>query len=149
MKKDSNKVAKTSESNAELNKKLIENFVSLQKVMANLSSKFDNLSDQISKLLQLFEISAKAMAEKDFETFSRTDNKEVLEKINNLLEQNKTIARGLTLLHQQNPQEMQIKEINDGYKQISYQQNHQLPRKMLPSENSRMQQRSHSPQNYY
>ena len=138
-----------SDSNTELNKKLIENFVALQRVMTNLSSKFDNLSDQIAKLLQLFEISAKAMAEKDFETFSKTDNKEILEKLNNLLEQNKTIARGLTLLHQQNPQEMQIKEISDGYKQMSYQQNHQPMKRMLPSENSRLQQRPHSSQNYY
>ena len=137
-----------SDSNTELNKKLIENFVALQRVMTNLSSKFDNLSDQIAKLLQLFEISAKAIAEKDFETFSKTDNKEVLEKLNGLLEQNKTIARGLTLLHQQNPQEMQIKEISKGYKPMSYQQNHPMKR-MLPSENSRLQQRPHSSQNYY
>lgn len=38
---------------------LVENFVSLQKVMTNLSLKFDNLTNQISKLLDLFEISAK------------------------------------------------------------------------------------------
>lgn len=124
----STKKTTISNSNAELNKKLIENFVALQKVMANLSSKFDNLSDNIAKLLQLFEISAKAMAEKDFEAFSKTDNKEVLEKLNSLLEQNKTIARGLTLLHQQNPQEM---------------------KRMLPSESSRLQQRTLPSQNYY
>ena len=34
---------------------LVENFVALQKVMVNLSIKFDNLSGQISKLLELFE----------------------------------------------------------------------------------------------
>src|SRR3989338_6779944 len=38
---------------------LLENFVSLQRVLTNLSIKFDSLSDNISKLLQLFEISAK------------------------------------------------------------------------------------------
>jgi len=44
---------------------LVENFVALQKVMVNLSIKFDNLSGQISKLLELFEISAKAFTEKE------------------------------------------------------------------------------------
>ena len=96
---------------------LIENFITLQKVMTNLSIKFDSLSDQISKLLDLFEISAKAMAEKDFETkedifspkaeqdfkdktFTNKTNEELTEKFNILLEQNKTIARGFTLMNE-------------------------------------------------
>ena len=79
---------------------LIENFVSLQKVMVNLSVKFDGLTQQISKLLDLFEISAKALAEKDFEIEkSNRENMKILEKIENVLEQNKTIARGLSLMH--------------------------------------------------
>ena len=80
---------------------LMENFVALQKVMVNLSLKMENLTSQISKLLELFEISAKALAEKDFEfNRDRKDNKEIKEKINSLLDQNKIIARGLTLLHE-------------------------------------------------
>ena len=43
---------------------LIDNFINLQKVMANLSVKFDELSLNISRLLQLFEISAKTFAER-------------------------------------------------------------------------------------
>ena len=79
---------------------LIENFVSLQKVMVNLSVKFDSLTHQISKLLELFEISAKALAEKDFEIEkSNRENAKILGKIENVLEQNKTIARGLSLMH--------------------------------------------------
>lgn len=99
-------IVKSSKSKAPSNKEnvnkiLIENFVSLQKVMTNLSSKFDNLAGQISKLLELFEISAKALAEKDFgDEKEKKDNKKVLEKIDNLLEQNKIIARGVTLLHE-------------------------------------------------
>ena len=42
---------------------LVENFVSLQKVMTNLSLKFDNLAFQISKLLELFEKGHKEMGE--------------------------------------------------------------------------------------
>lgn len=80
-------------------KVLIENFVSLQKVMTNLSMKFDELSKQISKLLELFEISAKSIAGKGF------DPDKIEKKVDNLLEQNKIIARGLTLVHEkQNPQ---------------------------------------------
>lgn len=83
-----------------VNEVLVENFVSLQRVMTNLSLKFDNLTSQISKLLELFEISAKTLAEKNPDL--REDNKEVVKKLDNLLEQNKVIARGLTLLHESN-----------------------------------------------
>ena len=85
---------------------LIQNFVSLQKVMTNLSMKFDHLTNQISKLLELFEISAKSLAEKEFnlEKFDR-DDKKVVEKIDSLLEQNKTIARGLSLIHEKAPEQ--------------------------------------------
>jgi len=87
--------------NTNIEKTLIENFVSLQKVMVNLSIKFDNLTDQISKLLNLFEISAKTLAQKEFDTEGNKEkNKKIIEKIDKLLEQNKTIARGLTLIHE-------------------------------------------------
>jgi len=78
---------------AELEALLIENFTSLQKVLTNLSIKFEQLSEQISKLLQLFEIAAKDFVEKH-----QSQDKELAEKIDKLLEQNKVIARGLTTL---------------------------------------------------
>lgn len=79
---------------------LIENFVSLQKVMVNLSSKFDTLSGRISKLLDIFEISAKALAEKDFNLEKDTkETEKILKRVDNLSEQNKIIARGLTLMN--------------------------------------------------
>ena len=79
---------------------LIENFIALQQVMTNLSIKFDHLSDQISKLLQLFEISAKALAEKDFNIEKGSVNSEKIAKqMDTLLEQNKIIARGMTLIN--------------------------------------------------
>lgn len=86
----------------DIEKVLVENFIALQKVMTNMATKFDNLSDNIAKLLEVFEISAKALAEKDFEQLKDSDNKEVLEKLNNLLEQNKIIARGITLMGEKN-----------------------------------------------
>ena len=82
---------------------LVENFVSLQKVMTNLSLRFDNLASQISKLLELFEISAKSLANKDFGLEKEDKNsKEVIAKLDNLLGQNKIIAKGLTLMHEAN-----------------------------------------------
>jgi hypothetical protein len=76
---------------------LLDNFVSLQKVLTNLAVKFDSLSDQMSKLLELFEISAKSFAEKS----SKTDiDGESFDKLDTLLEQNKTIARGIMLIEE-------------------------------------------------
>jgi hypothetical protein len=83
---------------------LIENFVSLQHVMTNLAVKFDNLSNQISKLLELFEISAKTLAERGALGEDKTDKK-IAERLDSLLEQNKIIARGVALLHEKNSQE--------------------------------------------
>ena len=91
---------KTSSKNASVEKVLIENFISLQKVMTNLAMKFDGLSTQISKLLELFEISAKTLAEKDIKLDKGKEDKKVVERLDTLLNQNKIIARSLTLLHE-------------------------------------------------
>ncbi|MBU0959058.1 MAG: hypothetical protein KKB31_03885, partial [Nanoarchaeota archaeon] len=40
---------------------LIENFVSLQRVLTNLTIKLDGVANQMTKLLDIFEISAKAL----------------------------------------------------------------------------------------
>jgi hypothetical protein len=95
-----------SENRMDVEKVLVENFVSLQKVMTNLAVKFDNLSDQISKLLELFEISAKTLAEKG----AMGDDKKILEKIDSLLDQNKVIAKGIALLHERSimPEEQEV-----------------------------------------
>lgn len=87
--------------NTQLEKILIENFVALQKVMVNLSIKLDELTNKISKLLELFETSAKTLSEKDFSyTKGNEDSKKVIEKIDSLINQNKTIARGLALMYE-------------------------------------------------
>ena len=92
--------SKIPKDDAKLERALIENFIGLQKVMVNLSVKFDDLSNKISQLLELFEISAKALAEKDI-TIEKTarDDTKIIQEIGNLSEQNKVIARGLTLMH--------------------------------------------------
>lgn len=83
-------------------KVLIENFVSLQNVIADLSSKLNNLSDQMSKLLGIFEESAKTFMEKDIKLIGGGSDKGVSDKLDQLLEQNKILARGITLLHEAN-----------------------------------------------
>lgn len=84
---------------------LVENFIALQKVMVNLSMKFENLSDKMAKLLDVFEISAKTMAEKDFELGKDKSSEELKKKLDTLVNQNKVIARGLTLLHEGHSQD--------------------------------------------
>jgi len=95
------KKSKIKEEDKKIERILIENFVGLQKVMVNLSVKFEELSNKISKLLEIFEISAKALAEKDLtiEQTARDDSK-IIQEIGNLSNQNKVIARGLTLMHE-------------------------------------------------
>ena len=89
----------------DMNQILIDNFTNLQKVLTNLSIKFDDLSTNISKLLQLFEISAKSFterySEKDRKEEIKQETKEdkhLLNKLDSLLDQNKTIAKGIMLM---------------------------------------------------
>ena len=98
---DPNYKKRIDSSGEELNKVLIDNFVNLQKVLTNLSIKFEELSSNISKLLQLFEISAKSFAEKYPEGMITPGiNKEFINKVDSLLDQNKTISRGITLIEE-------------------------------------------------
>jgi seryl-tRNA synthetase len=80
--------------------RIIENLVGLQKVHTDLAEKFDNLSKEISNLLKLFEMAAKSFGKNSLTKGADTD-KEFLNKIDKLLEQNKTIAKGLTLMESQ------------------------------------------------
>jgi hypothetical protein len=99
---------KKAEPKKETDKILIENFVTLQKVLTNLAIKFDSLSERIDKLLELFEISAKSFAEKQkslpdpvlMERKRDLREKDFIEKIDKLLDQNRVIAKGLTMLEE-------------------------------------------------
>lgn len=89
----------------EIEAMLIDNFTNLQKVLTNLSIKFDELSANISKLLQLFEISARSFAEKysdknPEELVNKSVDTEYLKKLDSLLDQNKTIAKGIMLMEE-------------------------------------------------
>lgn len=79
--------------------KLVENLIELQKIHTNLAEKLDKLSSQLSGLLALFEMSAKSFAKQPHLQTAEKD-KEFLDKIDKLLDQNKTIAKGLTLMEE-------------------------------------------------
>jgi len=97
----SEKVERASHDVEKINALLIENFVNLQKVMTNTADKLDNLSIQISRLLSLFEQTAKNFTEKVSTGMPEIEkDKEFLDKLNKLLDQNKTIAKGLTLMEE-------------------------------------------------
>ena len=99
-KKEADNSGLSHEKTSNAQKILIENFVSLQDVMTNMSSKLNNLTIQISRLLELFEQSAKTFMEKDLK-FAGGADKELVSKLDRLIEQNKIIAQGITLLHEE------------------------------------------------
>lgn len=114
--------------NTQVDKVLVENFVSLQKVMTNLAVKFDNLSSQISKLLNLFEISAKSLAEKGYSEKER----KVADKLDNLIEQNKVIAKGVALLHERGRVEEHL-ETMPAEQMPPQERPMQMPRMQIPT----------------
>jgi len=82
---------------------LMENFVSIQKVLTYLTKGLDENTKKMGDFLELFEESAKAFVKNSPNSSSENskDNwqEEVTDKIDNLFEQNKVLARGLTLIH--------------------------------------------------
>lgn len=90
---------KSDDEKSSLEGRILDNIVQLQKIETRLAEKFDRLSSQIGELLHLFEMSARAFAQQPHIQMAEKD-KEFLEKIDKLLEQNKTIAKGLTLMEE-------------------------------------------------
>jgi len=91
-KKEVNKM----KSSTNIDKDLLENFVTLQHVLTNMAVKFEDLSNNISRLLQLFELSAKSFADKPIATPGV--DQEFLKKLDSLLDQNKTISKGIMMM---------------------------------------------------
>jgi hypothetical protein len=91
-------IYKTSEG---LDKLVVSNFVELQKVLVNMSAKIENLTSKLSRLLDLFEMSAKTLSEKDLDILKPNEHsKEVEKKVDSLMEQNKIIAKGLAMIYE-------------------------------------------------
>ena len=72
----------------------------MQKVQTDLSEKFSHLASEISNLLALFEVTARNFAKNVPANDQFTKDKEFLDKIDKLLDQNKTLAKGLTLMEE-------------------------------------------------
>lgn len=75
---------------------LIENFVGLQRAMTHLSIKFEGLSENLSKLLGILELSAKNYLTK--EAPKDASSSELAKQVDYLIDQNKAIAEGLLLI---------------------------------------------------
>ena len=86
----------------ELNRAVLNNLISLQKVMVNLALKIDSLSTQMSKLLELFEISARSLAKKDFGYDMDNESKKILQKLDAISQQAGLIGKGLALIYEMN-----------------------------------------------
>jgi hypothetical protein len=126
-------------SKAEIEQALLANFISMQKVLTNLSVKFEDLSGKMERLLELFEISAKSFSEKYAEGYSErssleTGDTEFLKKLDSLLDQNKTIAKGIMLMedrirNRSNPQFSQQSQQQNIEQSIDpFRQRNPLPR---------------------
>ena len=89
--------AKTKPAKSAIPKALISNFVALQRVQTDLTIKLDALTKQIAELLNLFEATAKTFSENPAILTSERD-KEFIDKINQLLEQDKVIAKGVVYI---------------------------------------------------
>ena len=88
-------------SRTEMDKLMLDNFVTLQKVLTNLTIKFNDLADQMSKMLNLFEISAKSFLEKEGKGMGLSkEDKEFLSKLDKVFDQNRKIARALTMMEE-------------------------------------------------
>ncbi len=84
----------------ELEHALLKNLVELQKVNTNIAEKFDGLAKEISHLLALFELAARNFAKNAPQTGEYQKDKDFLEKIDKLLDQNKLLAKGLTIMEE-------------------------------------------------
>ncbi len=109
---------------------LTENFVNLQKSFAQLTQRFDNLAGQISALLRLFEISAKNIAEKPELGFE----KDFTNKLNAILDQNKVIAKAMSIIEERTRQPAPMQPVQMQYPQ--QQRPMPMPQRAMPQPQS-------------
>ena len=78
---------------------VIENSIALQKVVTELAVNIKKMSLDISEMLELFKESAKSLSsEKADEEIKKSDLDELKSRIDELIDQNKIIAKGILLL---------------------------------------------------
>ena len=80
-------------------KLLLENSIALQGVLTNLAVSLDRLSKSMEKMLDVFKENSMAIGEdKASSEVREAREKELVDRLDNLIEQNRTIAKGLVLL---------------------------------------------------
>jgi methyl coenzyme M reductase subunit D len=84
----------------EMEHAILRNLVELQKINTNMTEKFDQLAKEMSQLLALFELTARNFAKNAPPTEDYAKDKEFVEKIDKLLDQNKLLAKGLTMMEE-------------------------------------------------
>lgn len=99
-KKTTKKAIKKRVTSKRTESKLVEHTLALQKHNLNLIEKVEGLTGRIDAMLQLFESAADALAQKELQVREEDQNtKKMLERLDLLFEQNKIIAKGITLVH--------------------------------------------------
>jgi len=78
---------------------LLQNSIALQKTTADLALELKNLNQKVAKIVALFESASTAFKEGDGKGL-QTESKELLDKLDTIIDQNKTIAKGIVLLEQ-------------------------------------------------
>jgi len=97
--KQTNSSKRSSPHKFELEREIAKNLIELQKVNTNMAEKFEKLAGEISQLLALFEVTARSFT-KNMPIGEHEKDKEFLGKIDKLLDQNKTLAKGLTMMEE-------------------------------------------------
>ena len=78
---------------------LVENSVALQKVLTDVALSLNQLTKELRQLLDMFKEAGKTLGEdKASQAVAHEDQKAVADKLDTLMDQNRTIARGLVLL---------------------------------------------------
>lgn len=78
---------------------LIQNEIEMQKILADLSLEIKNLTSELSNLVQIFKEASKTLSdEKISKDIEKEDMKNMGTKVDTLVDQNKTIAKGLLLM---------------------------------------------------
>jgi len=100
-------MVKKADNKADSQKLLLENFISLQKILTNLTIKIDETDKKLLKMLELFEFASKSYGQARMmpaggvpQAVQDARLKELANKIDILIEQNRDIAKGIILLEQ-------------------------------------------------
>ncbi|MEM4271106.1 MAG: hypothetical protein QXO70_03355 [Candidatus Pacearchaeota archaeon] len=83
----------------DINAKVLENLIELQKVYTSLAENFSKTSQKLDSLINLFENTAKSFISQPLSEETER-HKEIISMLNQILEQDKIIAKGITILEE-------------------------------------------------